>query len=116
MQVNFSPYGQPGDLWVRSKGRISLNFNYKINFEDFCTKLCVCSHNNVINISNGFIIVSPGSCPRGGTLGGGYQKLDCGDLRWRPIDCTFWLKYAYEAKYAYCTGSYKKSISIEASR
>ena len=43
MQVNFLPYGQPGDLWVRSKGRISLNFNYKINFEDFRTKLCVFS-------------------------------------------------------------------------
>ena len=36
MQVNFSPYGQPGDLGVRSKGRISLNFNYKIKF-----KICV---------------------------------------------------------------------------
>ena len=31
MQVNFPPYGQPGDLGGgRSKGRISLNFNYKI--------------------------------------------------------------------------------------
>ena len=25
-----------------SKGQISLNFNYKVNFEDFYTKLCVC--------------------------------------------------------------------------
>ena len=48
MHVNFSPYGQPGDLWVRSKGRISLNFNYKINFEEFRTKLCMCSHKYVI--------------------------------------------------------------------
>ena len=30
--------------WVRSKGQTSLNFNYKINFKDFYTKLCVCSH------------------------------------------------------------------------
>ena len=48
MQVNFSPYGQPGDLGVRSKGRTSLNFNYKIKFKDMCTKLCVCSHKYII--------------------------------------------------------------------
>ena len=27
-----------------SKGQISFNFNYKVNFKDFYTKLCVCSH------------------------------------------------------------------------
>ena len=84
MQVNFSPYGQPGDLWVRSKGRISLNFNYKMKFKDLCTKLCVCLINTLYNISNGIIIVSPGSCPRGGTWGAGCQKLSFWDLRWRP--------------------------------
>ena len=71
MQVNCSPYGQPGDLWVRSKGRISLNFNYKINFEDFCTKFCVCSHKYVIQHIKRIYHCAPGSCPRGGTLGGG---------------------------------------------
>ena len=32
MQVKFSSYGQTGDLGVRSKGQISLNFGYHINF------------------------------------------------------------------------------------
>ena len=27
-----------------SKGQISFDFNYKVNFKDFYTKLCVCSH------------------------------------------------------------------------
>ena len=31
----------PGDA---SKGKISLYFNYKVNFRDFYTKLCLCSH------------------------------------------------------------------------
>ena len=44
MQVKFLPYGQTGDLGVRSKGQISLNFNYKVNFKDFYTNLCVCAH------------------------------------------------------------------------
>ena len=35
MQVNFSSYGQTGDPWVRSKGQISLNFSYHVNFKDF---------------------------------------------------------------------------------
>ena len=39
MQVKFSSYGQTGDLGVRSKGQISLNFGYNINFKDFHTKL-----------------------------------------------------------------------------
>ena len=29
---------------VGSKGQISFNFNYKVIFKDFYTKLCVCSH------------------------------------------------------------------------
>ena len=35
-----APWG-PGE---GSKGQILFNFNYKVNFKDFCTKLCVCSH------------------------------------------------------------------------
>ena len=38
MQVKFSPQGQTGILGVRSKGQISVNFNYKVNFNDFYTK------------------------------------------------------------------------------
>ena len=53
-----------------SKGQISFNFNYKVNFKDFYTKLCVCSNKWKIQIlSDGIFILSPGSCPRGATLG-----------------------------------------------
>ena len=44
IQVKFSSKGQIGDLWVRSKAQISLNFSYHVNFKDFYTRLCVCSH------------------------------------------------------------------------
>ena len=72
-----APWG-PGE---GSKGQISFNFNYKVNFKDFYTKLCVCSHKlKIQNISDGIFILSPGSCPRGGTLGrwvcpGGSKKF-----------------------------------------
>ena len=52
------------------KGQISLNFSYHVNFKDFYTKFCVCSHKSKIqNISDGIFILSPESCPRGGTFG-----------------------------------------------
>ena len=52
------------------KGQISLNFGYHVNFKDFYTKLCVCFHKwKIQNISDGILILLPGSCPRGGTLG-----------------------------------------------
>ena len=35
MQVEFSPYGQTGDLGVRSKGQISLNFYFHVNSKIF---------------------------------------------------------------------------------
>ena len=42
MQVKFSSLGQTGDLGVRSKGLISLNYGLHVNFKDFYTKLlCV---------------------------------------------------------------------------
>ena len=34
----------PWDPGEGSKGQISFNFNYKVNFKDFYSKLCVCSH------------------------------------------------------------------------
>ena len=62
-----SPLRSWGGVWI---GQISFNFNYKVNFKDFYTKLCVCSHKwKIQNISDGIFILSPGSCPRGGTLG-----------------------------------------------
>ena len=52
------------------KGQISLNFGNHVNFKDFYTKFCVCSHNGKIqNISDKIFILLPGSCLRGGTLG-----------------------------------------------
>ena len=35
MQVNVLPYGQTGDLEVRSKGHISLKFDYHVNSKIF---------------------------------------------------------------------------------
>ena len=36
IQEQFLPYGQIGDRWMMSKGQMSLNFKYKINFKDLC--------------------------------------------------------------------------------
>ena len=44
IHVNFLSYGRIGDRGMMSKGQISLNFKYKINFKDFYTKLCVGFH------------------------------------------------------------------------
>ena len=66
-----------------SKGQISFNFNYKVNFKDFYSKLCVCSHKWMIqNISDGIFILSPGSCPRGGTWGYLGAKI-----KFHPVFC-----------------------------
>ena len=69
-----------------SKGQISFNFNYKVNFKDFLPNfVCVLTNERDTNISDGIIILSPGSCPSGGTLGhwgcpGGhfFQIWSCG--------------------------------------
>ena len=66
-----------------SKGQISFNFNYKVNFKDFYSKLCVCSHKwKIQNISDGVFILLPGSSPRGGTLGYLGAKI-----KFRPAVC-----------------------------
>ena len=53
-----------------SKCQISFNFNYKVNFKDLYTKLCVCTHKwKIQNISDGIFNLLPGSCPRGGLWG-----------------------------------------------
>ena len=52
-----------------SKGKISFNFNYKVNFKDFYTKLCVWSYKwKIQNISDVIFILLPASCPRGETF------------------------------------------------
>ena len=56
--------------WGEVKGQISLNFGDHVNFKYFYTKFCVCSYKwKIQNISDGIFILSPGSCPRGWTLG-----------------------------------------------
>ena len=56
--------------WGEVKGQISLNFSFDVNFNDFYTKFCVCSHKwKIQNTSDGIFILMLGSCPRGGTLG-----------------------------------------------
>ena len=55
--------------WVEVKGEI-INFSYHVNFKNFYTKLCVCSCKwKIQNILDRIFILSPGSYPRGGTLG-----------------------------------------------
>ena len=86
------PWG-PGE---GTKGQISFNFNYKVNFKDFYSKLCVCSHKwPVQNILDEFFILSPGSCRRGGTLGYLGAKI-----KFRPPVCLLcylllnhWIKF-----------------------
>ena len=61
----------PWGPWEESKGQISFNFYYKVNFKDFYTKLCVCTHNwKTRNISEGIFILSPGTLRRWGCPGG----------------------------------------------
>ena len=50
---------------MRSKGQVSLNFSYNVNFKDFYTKLCVCSHKY---IEHNFHFVA-GVMPQGWDLG-----------------------------------------------
>ena len=58
--------------WGGVKRSNIINFNYKVNFKDFYTKLCVCSHKwKIQNISDVIFILSPGSCPRVGLWGAG---------------------------------------------
>ena len=53
-----------------SKGQISLNFNYKVNFEDFYTKLCVCYK----TYQKGFSFCRLGHAPGVGFWGAGVPK------------------------------------------
>ena len=66
-----APWG-PGE---GSKGQISFNSNYKVNFKDFCTKLCACSHKwKIQNISEGFWFCRLGHAPGVGLWGTGGAK------------------------------------------
>ena len=50
-----------------AKGQISLNLNYKVNFKDFLTKLCVSSYKlKIYNISASCLGHAQGWVPSGG--------------------------------------------------
>ena len=44
MQSKIFILGSNWCAWGEVKGQISLNFSYHVNFKDFYTKFCVCSH------------------------------------------------------------------------
>ena len=55
-----------------SKGQISFNFNYKVNFKDFYTKLCVCLTNKIYKTYQmGFLFCRLGHAPGVGLWGAG---------------------------------------------
>ena len=58
----------PWDPGEGSKGQISFNFNYKVKIfiPNF---VCVLTNERYKTYQTGFFILSPGSCPRGGTWG-----------------------------------------------
>ena len=59
----------PWGLGEGSKGQISFNFYYKVNFQTFLYQiLCVFSQIKDTKHTRQDFILSPGSCPRGGTL------------------------------------------------
>ena len=67
-----------------SKGQISFNFNYKVNFKDFYTKLCVCvlTNERYKTYQTGFSFSCLGHAP--GVLGcPGGQKKNSNMVMWR---------------------------------
>ena len=64
--LGLAPWG-PGE---GSKGQISFNFNYKVNFKDFYFKLCVCvlTNERYKTYQTGFLF-----CRLGHTLGVGLR-------------------------------------------
>ena len=71
MQVKFSSKGQTGDLGVRSKGQISLNFSYHVNFKDFIPNfVCVLPNERYKTYQTGFSF-----CRLGHALGVGLRGV-----------------------------------------
>ena len=74
-----TPWG-PGE---GSKGQISFNFKYKVNFKEFIPNfVCVLTNERYKTYQTGFFILLPGSCPRGGTWGYLGAKI-----KFRPAVC-----------------------------
>ena len=72
----------PGEV---SKGQISLNINNKVNFKDFFFQtVCVLLQlKDIKHIERDFVL-TPGSCPTGGTWGGGCAQ-------WHKMSLLTWL-------------------------
>ena len=79
MQVKFSSQGQTGDLGTRSKGKISLNFGYCVNLNDFIPNYVFSQIKDRKHIEQNFFLF-PWSCPRMGLggAGGGVKTLAWG--------------------------------------
>ena len=82
MRLNFHPRVKTGDLGVRSKGQISLNFCYHVDFKDFYLYQTLCVFSQIKDrkhIEQDFYS-DAGSCPRGGTWGcwGGVKNFSAG--------------------------------------
>ena len=63
--------------WGEVKGQISLNFGYHVNFKDFYTKVCVCSHKwEIQKYQTRFLFCRLGHAPGVGLWGtGGTQGV-----------------------------------------
>ena len=77
MQVSFSCKGQTGDLWVRSKGQISSNFGYHVNFKILIPNfVCVLANERYKTNQTGFSFCQLGHAPGVGRWGcPGGQKI-----------------------------------------
>ena len=73
---------------MKSKGQISINFNYRVNFKDFSYKtVYVFSQiKDIKHIERTFDSGTWVIVPVVGLGDAGDQKLELGDLRWRPIE------------------------------
>ena len=72
MQVKIVPKGQTGDLWLRSKGQISLYFNYNVNFKDFIPDfMCVLTNKRYKTYRTEFSFSHLGHDPEVGLWGAG---------------------------------------------
>ena len=83
VQCQFFLAPPPWGFGEGSKGQISFNFNYKVNFKDFLFQtLCVYSQMKDTKRIRRDFIMSPGSCPRGETWGCLGAKI-----KFRPAVC-----------------------------
>ena len=87
---------RPLGLLGGSKGQILFNFNYKVNFKDFHTKLCVCSHKwKIQNISDRISILSPGSWRGFVKFNFGMSRSFSENAHNSETTCILWSNFTY---------------------